>query len=385
MEIHTKGQRRTMTVETVLYVADYRTGRSDDEAIRLCMEERKKAAAARVVFSGADYRITRSVLLPSNTTAVIDGCTVKLADGAFDTLFRGDNLVLDEADPYGYPLEILPIENVRILGRNGGKIEGCDVNPRILNYVKGVEEEVFGDFWGWRTLNISLSRCDGFEVAGLTMEKSRCWTMSFDMCRNGYIHDIVVNSNVKNGDCIDFRSGCHDCRVENITGYTGDDTVACTALRAGRGKVPAPSGVYPGEYYLYPMEPTGFYDNRSGEDRNISRIRIRNLETGGKHHGVICLAANGCKVHDVTVENVREVPMDGPDSWRQATVKIYTGYGSGYTRGDIHDITVSDIRTTYAQYSVFCNAEVENVLLRNITAENDAPMRLDFPQGITIE
>ena len=76
--------------------------------------------------------------------------------------------------------------------------------------------------------------------------------------------------------------------------------------------------------------------------------------------------------------------MDGPNSWRQATVKIYTGYGSGYTRGDIRDISVSNLRTTYSQHSVFCNAEVENVTLRNVTAENGAPMHLDFPDGITV-
>ena len=45
------------------------------------MEARKQVASAEVIFSGADYRISRSVLLPSNTTAVIDGCCVKLADG----------------------------------------------------------------------------------------------------------------------------------------------------------------------------------------------------------------------------------------------------------------------------------------------------------------
>ena len=372
-------------MEKVFYVSDYREGRSDDEAIRLCMEDRKKAASAQVVFSGADYRITRSVLLPSDTTAVIDGCTVKLADGAFDTVFRGDNLVLSPEDPYGFPLDVLAIKNIRILGRNGAKIEGCDRNPKILNYVKGIGEEPLGDFWGWRTLNISLSRCDGFEVGGLEISKARCWTISFDMCRNGYIHDLCIHSNVKNGDGIDFRSGCHNCVVENITGYTGDDTVACTALTTGRGKVPGPSKIYPGEYYLYPMQPTSCFDNRSEEDRNISHISIRNIKTGGKHHGVICLAANGCKVHDVTVENIREVPMDGPQSWRQSTVKIYTGYGSGYTRGDIHNITVSNVRTTYSEYSVFCNAEVENVLLRNVTAENGAAMKLEYPDGITIE
>lgn len=368
----------------IFYVSDYREGRSDDEAIRLCMEARKQVDAAEVVFSGKDYLISQSVQLPSNTTAVIDGCTVKLADGAFDTIFRGDNLVTSPEDPYGYPLDVLPLENIRILGKNGARIEGCDVNPKLLNYVKGVAEEAIGDFWGWRTLNISLSRCKGFEIANLILDKSRCWTMSFEMCSNGYIHDLQISSNVKNGDGIDFRSGCHDCLVENITGYTGDDTVACTALYKGRGTVPSPSAIYPGEYYLYPMEPTRCLADRGQIDRDISNIIIRNISTGGKHHGVICLAANGCKVHDITIENLEEVPMDGSDSWRQSTVKIYTGYGSGYTRGDIHNIHVSNVRTVYSQYSVYCNAEVENVALRNVTAENGALMQLDYPEGIQI-
>ncbi len=158
---------------------------------------------------------------------------------------------------------------------------------------------------------ISLSNCRNFEVSGLKFENATCWNMSFDMCSNGYIHDIVFNSHVKNGDGIDFRSGCHDCRVERIFGTTSDDTVACTALYSEE--------TYPVGNYLYTLEPSRCIHGRDKMDRDISNISIKDVKTNGMHHGVICLAANGNQVHHITIENIghivpeKAIRVDYPD------------------------------------------------------------------------
>lgn len=56
-------------------------------------------------------------------------------------------------------------------------------------------------------------------------------------------------------DGIDLRMGCHDFEIENITGRTGDDTIALTAI----------AGV---------METAAIVDGRSGDIRNV---KIRNV------------------------------------------------------------------------------------------------------------
>jgi len=361
-----------------LRVSDFRKGdHFDDGAIAACLLERKKYGEATIIFDGPDYWISQAVCLPSNTTVIIDGCSIRQIPEAFDNVFRGDNLKIDPENPWGLPISVEPLENIRILGRNGASIVGPERNRIGWHRNNHNFEEMVGDFWGWRALTISLSRCKGFEIGNLLIEKTRNWAVSFDLCSNGHIHDIEFNSNVKNGDGIDFRSGCHHCLVENISGTTSDDTVACTALF--KNVMPVHDGKY-----QYPNEPARRILDRTKEEMDVSHITVRNVKTGGRHHGIICLAANGCQVHHIHIENVTEDPLNAAEPWREATVKLYTGYGRDYTPGDLHDITVENVHGVYANNALYCNAQVENVTLKNITHEKNDPIRLDYPEGITL-
>ena len=291
-------------------------------------------------------------------------------------------VTFDENNPNSYAIDVKPIKNIKILGKNGAKIEGPDKNRVGYHPFFDHYEEMTGDFWGWRTLMICFTLCDGFEIGGIEITKTRCWAISFDVCVNGYLHDLVIRSNVKNGDGIDFRSGCHDCVVENIVGDTSDDTIACTALYFEITAPPAPSK------YIYPCEPgRKFLNNRTADQKNIYNINIKNVITGGMHHGLICLAANGCRVYDVSIENVTEADTDLPKEVREATLKIYTGYGTGYTKGDISDITVKNLTAMYARLAaIHSNADVERVTLENIKHLDPSKpaLALEYPDGYTI-
>lgn len=360
------------------YVYDYtKSAANDDEAIELCMDEAKKSQNRTVVFDRKNWHISNAVLLPSDTTVIIDGCTIKQKDEAYDNVFRGDNLVLLGEKLIEMPTHCREIKNIRILGKNGAKIEGPDKNRVGYHPVLEEYQEMVGDFWGWKTIQVSLSRCTNFEISGITFEKSRCWTLSFDLCSGGYIHDLNIFTDVKNGDGIDFRSGCHDCIVENIYGKTSDDTVACTALYKSSNRV------YPDKNYLCSLEPAQCIEG-DGNRKNISNITIRNVKSGGRHHGIICLAANACQVYDIKIENIEEDAFDDIEPWREATVKIYTGYGTDYKKGDIRSITVENVSGTYANHTVYSNAEVENVILRNITHKENQPILLDYSEGFKI-
>lgn len=331
---------------------------TDSEAIRCCLEEAKKASPDRtIVFDGKDYYIDEAICLPSNTHVIVDGCTIKQNDRVYDNIFRGDNLTVDPENPNGYVLDIQPQRNIRIEGRNGAKLIGTDVPRRGYHPVLKEEQDMIGDFWGWRTLMISLNYCDGFEISGLELSQTMNWAVCFGWCCNGYVHDMTIYSHVKNGDGIDFRSGCHHCKVENIYGYTSDDTVACTALYNG-------VITYPDRNYLYPIHPAAAC--MDALNRDIHHIEIRNIFTGGSCHGVICLAAFGNQVHDILIDTFEETDEGG----RESIVKIYTAYGDGYNSGDLHDITVKNICSQKAQYAVQILADVKNVTTENIIQEN---------------
>lgn len=337
------------------YVKDYlRPGGTDSDAIDRCFAAANGAQGHRtVVFDGKDFRIDRAICVSSGTQVIVDDCAIRQNDGVFDNIFRGDNLVLNGIDPYGIPLDVTPLSDIRIIGKGGARLIGTG-KPRV-GYHPFLREyqEMTGDFWGWRTLMISFSCCDGFELAGFRLEQTMCWAVSFDNCQNCHIHDLDIHSHVKNGDGIDFRSGCHHCVVENITGFTSDDTVACTALAIGKAE-PVPSK------YLSTLEP--YNDSRETIDGDISHITVRNIFTGGHHHGVICLAAFGNQVRDINISDIRE----SGEGDREAAVKIYTGYGNGYKSGDIRDIRIDNVVSNIAKYAVLIQCDAANVTTENI-------------------
>ena len=346
-------------MERIFHVKDFfADAKNDSEAIESCFAVAEDIAESKtVVFDGKDYFIDRAILIPSNTQVIIDNCTIKQNDFVFDNVFRGSNLIVNGIDPYGAPIDVTPIRNIKILGKGDAKIIGTD-KPQIGYHPFFKEYQTMtGDFWGWRTHMFSFSFCDGFELSGLKLRQTMCWAVCFDNCQRCYVHDIDIRSDVKNGDGIDFRSGCNHCIVENITGFTSDDTVACTALSRGKRERPLSK-------YLSVSEP--YNSSHENIDGSIHHIRINNILTGGFHHGVICLSAHGNQVHDIEISNVEETGEGG----REATVKIYTGYGDGYNTGDIHNVRISNIISEKAKYALMVKCEAENIATQNIVQKN---------------
>ena len=338
------------------YVFD---GISDSDAIDLCLRDAEKETGKKeILFEGKEFRINRAILVCDDTQITIDGCAIVQDDEVFDNVFRGKNMIVDPETPYGVPIDMTPLKNIKIIGKNGARITGTNKPKTGFHSVLKEEQPMNGDFWGWRTHMFSFSLCEDIEIAGLLLEKTMGWAISFDCGHDIYVHDLEIHSNVKNGDGIDFRSGCYNAIVENIFGYTSDDTVACTAL--------ATDSVvnYPIKNYLYTSEP--FAALRREYNRDIHDIKIKNIRTGGLHHGVICLVAGGNKVFNISIEDVHETKEGN----RESVVKIYTGYGSGYTAGDIHDITVKNVTSQRAKYAVQFVADVKNVSLEKIVQNN---------------
>lgn len=344
----------------IFYIKDYLAeGISDSTAIDNCLKEANESKERTIIFDSKDYFLDRAILLKSNTEVIIDNCTLKQNDLVFDNVFRGDNLTINGISPYTSPIDVTPISDIKIIGKGDAVISGPDKNR--VGYHPYFEEyqEMTGDFWGYRTHTVSFSYGKRFELSGLKFRQTRGWCICFDNCQNCYLHDIDIRSNVKNGDGINFRSGCNHCEVENISGYTSDDTVACTALSTG--KTP---GVKPLSRYLATSEP--YNSSHENIDGDVHHIKIKNILTGGLHHGVICLCARKNKVYDVNISNVVETDEGG----REATVKIYTGYGDGYTKGDIHHIKVNNVVSNKAKYAVMIDCEPENIEIENVTQNN---------------
>src|SRR5574344_1171658 len=157
---------------------------------------------------------------------------------------------------------------VRMSGADGGIIITASHNPRHWNALKLLNNE--GEFLTKDDGNEVLSIADkeDFDYAEVdnlgqytednTYNKKHIDSVlalklvdvdaikaaKFNVC----VDSINIESDVKNGDGIDLRAGCHHFRIWNITGNTSDDTVACTALFHSQKQ-------FPFKKYLYPLEP----------------------------------------------------------------------------------------------------------------------------------
>jgi len=333
---------------------DFLKGGTASDAIDLALASRKNPQAHLVlVLDSRDWLIDRAILLPANTELVIDGCKLKLADGVFDNLIRTAGLEPDPQNPHGLCLSVEPVKNIKITGLNGAILEGADNPFTAPNPKTGVNEKWIGDYFGWRTVSILFSAVERYEISGLTIQKTHCWAISQDAgCKYGYLHDLIFHTNVKNGDGIDFRNGSAYCLVENISGTTSDDTIACTALDSSVLSV--------NSRYIWPMQPMG-YPEKGAANADIHDIAIRNITTTGQHHGVICLSTSP-RVYNLTIEHV----IEATPSTREACVKIYTGYGNGYQKGNLRNINVRHVVSRGAKYAVMVKADVRDVSFNDI-------------------
>ncbi|HNX15547.1 MAG TPA: hypothetical protein PKH29_11935 [Oscillospiraceae bacterium] len=339
-------------MDNTFYVDTF-PGKSDDEQIASCLNEAKQQKGSTVIFRGREFIISKAIEVGSDMTVIVDDCTIKQADEAYDNVFRGANIKLDPEKPYEHALEITQLENVKILGRGKAVIEGCEKNRRGFHTVLNEEQDMTGDFWGWRTYQVLFCNAKNLEIAGLTFIKNRCWCITIDFSIEVYVHDLSIFSTVKNGDGVHFMSGCHDILVERIKGRTSDDTVAVQ------------SGLlwftFPFRNYLYPFTPAKcIYDKLTTREMDCHDIVIRDITSGGRHHNIACVSMFDTCIYNLTIENIRDTCRDEP---YPATVMLYAGIYD--VPGTLRDITVRGVHSI-ADTCVTTNCNIDNFLLSDL-------------------
>ena len=261
------------------------------------------------------WLIRRRLVLDSGKTVILDGAHLRLDDGIYEQIFATEpEMGMDQT----------PKENIKIIGKNGAVLDGGNFN--------GLTEKTQRKNGLPRVLNnspIFFRNVTGFEISGLGILEQRYWGMTFHNCSEGVIRDISfeANNGAPNQDGIDLRMGCHHIVIENIVGKTGDDTVALTALRSRLRHPFIPEDACP----------------------DIHDVVIRNVVaecTGG--HGIIrLLCHDGCKVYNITVEDILDKAVDGGRR-SQAAIRIGDPHYATISHAkdeDMYNLTVRRVRT----------------------------------------
>ena len=294
------------------------------------------------------WLIDSAIRLPSNLTLELDQCRIKLSDRCRDNFIRSANCGLGKT-------EIAPAENIRIVGRGNAVLEGADRPRSTGDSAKTLGKRTFGTDAGvagesqtgdWRNIGILIARVEHFCIANVRMVNSHCWGISLEHCAHGRLDHIDFASSgfmivdgtsrtVLNQDGIDLRVGCHDITIEDVTGYTGDDLVALTAIPF----YPEVAGS------LNATQGTGA-NAWAGRCDDIAQVTIRNVRgyCRGGHHIIRFLNTSGIRLHDIILDSVMDTSPPGIQSF--ATVKIgdnCPAWGGVTPLGDTFHFLISNI------------------------------------------
>lgn len=323
-----------------------------------------------VTVSG-NWEIDNAIRLPSNFTVYLKNCHLRLADGCYCNIFVNEN---NETD-LGKTIDGTN-ENISIIGIGQAILDGGNYN--------GLGEKIRPDGCTapiYKNNLILFTNVSGFTIKNLSCRNQRWWALNFIYCafgnienidfcacdiridENGVSHHGLLRNNysqvlIKNADGIDIRQGCHDVTIQNITGFTEDDTVAITGLNTF-------------------IEQPFIVDSLS---QDICRITIKNVRSQAFCSNVRLLSQDGIKLYDVLVDGVMDEERDSPHmDYGHFAVRVGDThlYGKRFsTKDEVYNITINDVYGD-GEYALSLAGEIGNLTLSNIRCGDNAGLILD--------
>lgn len=340
------------------------------EYITSKIDEAIKDESRTATVSGA-WEIAQAVRLPSNFTLILQDCHLRMADGCYSNMFVNEHhdteigRTIDGRDT-----------NISIIGRgeailDGGKYNGLSEKNHSKDGLPPI----------WKNNLLLFTNVDGFKVSDIACRNQRWWALNFVYCSNGCLEnidfcacDIGIDENgneyhglirekydevlVKNADGIDLRQGCHDIKIENITGFTEDDTIALTGLNGSVEK-------------SFSVE---------GLSSDICNVEIKNVSSAAFCSNVRLLNQVDVKLHDILIDGVYDTSGNSPHM-NHGRYAIRVGdthlYGTRHaTKDETYNITIRNVRGG-GEAVIALAGDMKNVAMYGIEAINGAKMLLD--------
>ena len=260
----------------------------DSAAIQAAIEEAERDGCRCILIprynlrrDANEWRIPRSIKIPDHFTVILDNCYMVQETGVYENMFTnsrsGDVEYITKHEQ----------TDITVLGRGNVILDGGKHN-RLLEKTKlknGLPHTMNNSIFFWLNVN-------GLRVENLRIQNHRYWAMTHLFCCNATIRNVEFYAipHVYNQDGIDLRIGNHHFTIENITGRTGDDVLALSALGAR----------------------TPFLRSRfvEGRDHDIHDVRVRNLKADPHFCFIMrLLNQDGCKIYNIDAS----VLMDASD------------------------------------------------------------------------
>jgi len=288
--------------------------------------------------------LDETIFLRSNITIVLDDCLLEMADDVYANFFRTDNVYRDNG-----PFTEEEYRNIVIMGVGSPVLEGGKAND--LN-----ESVALTGYYPPANFNtpILLYNVRGFSVENLRIRNHRYWGILLAYCKEGRVRDVQIEGyrDRRNQDGINLRNGCNNILLENISGQSGDDMIALSAIDVEIDSVKY-NAVIP------------------GWDNDIHDVMIRNISGCALGHPLIALRnSDGKKIYNISIENVSDTPANVSDYWekfvrhtRYAMIRIGNNYyfqNRSSIMGETSNISIRNIFARYSERAITVNATLKN-------------------------
>ncbi len=327
-------------------------GNTDSETIQNAIFEAEKDGCRSILIprfnkrrGKAEWRIPVSIKIPSNFTVILDNCYMVQETGVYDNMFT---------NTYSWDTEKrtkaeYEQENIAVIGKGNVILDGGVHNHLLEKTSRKYKQPPLrrNNMFLWVNVN-------GIRMENLHIENQRWWAINHMFCRNVKIKDIdfFAIPHVNNMDGIDLRIGCNNFDIRNITGRTGDDVVAMTALQS------------PGELE-YMVE---------GKDLDIHDVKLRNVKADSYYcFAVRLLNQDGSNLYNVDIDTV----MDVSDYTKKmpSGACIHIGGMNYWTSrpaapGETRNITAKNI-TSRGRHAVSMSRTVSHSKFSNIKTYGD--------------
>ncbi len=316
------------------------------------------------------YEIQSPIRIPSDFTLILSNCHLRMAPNTFCNMFVNASHSTEEGHTIGGTDRNITIQGVGRAILDGGEYNGLSEKNSGRDGLPHISVN-----------NLLLfTNVDGFSIQNLHLRNQRWWAMNFIFCRNGLIRDIDFRADcryveedgsitnhlgtfgktkydgiyVKNADGIDLRCGCHDILIENITGFTEDDTIALTALNGSTEALHWVDGLCP----------------------DIANVIIRNIRSSAYCANVRLLNQGGTRLHDILVDGVMDASKESPCMERGGYgVRVGDNhlYGSRHATADeTCNIVVRNVFSRAAIAGLELAGAMSNCLFENILTFDDS-------------
>ena len=310
-----------------------------------------------------NHLIEKAIRIPSGFTLILDGCHLKMEDGVYDNLFVNEH----HGTEIGRTLEGRD-RGIRIIGKNGAFLDGGNYN--------GLSEKTQnrnGLPPVWKNNLILFTNVEDFEISGISCRNQRWWAMNFIYCAHGKLCnvdfcacDVAIDERgnsyhgllrerseealVKNADGIDLRQGCHHVCIENVTGFTEDDTIALTALNGSLEKAFSVEGL----------------------PADLCHVTVKNVHASSFCSIVRLLNQGAIPLHHVEIEDVFDTSRDSPYMDRGIyAVRIGDNrlYGDRHsTAEETHHVSIKNVYGR-GKHVIGLRGEIGNLTIEDVRAE----------------